>query len=102
MLGAAILGEYQFDGVTGVAAGLIFGLFVAEAALVVARRGSTFLAIACAALTVAGLGWAVRVSIGPRGDVPTLAWVALAVGAAGAGFRARSSGRRATDSAEVP
>src|SRR5437763_10092548 len=83
-LGAAILGEYQFDGVTGVAAGLIFGLFVAEAAVVVARGGTPVLGLACAVLTVAALVWAVHASIGARadlpGDVPALAWVAMAAG----------------------
>jgi len=35
MLGAAILGEYQFDGLTGAVAGLIYGVFIAEAAVAV-------------------------------------------------------------------
>jgi len=106
MLGAAILGEYQFDGVTGAVAGLIYGIFVAEAAVAVARRGSTMLAIVCAVLAVGGLAWAIRASIGPRadipGDVPGLAWVALVLAAAGAAVRARSSGRRAGDSPSEP
>src|SRR5437588_11315609 len=98
MAGAAILGEYQFDGLTGAAAGLIFGIFVAEAAIAVARRGSSLLAAVCAVLAVGSLGWAIRASIGPRasipGDVPGMAWVALVLAALGAGIRARSSGRR--------
>ena len=98
VVGAAILGEYQFDGLTGVAAGLIFGIFIAEAAVAVARRGSALLAAVCAVLAVGSLGWAIRASIGPRasipGDVPGLAWVALVLAALGAGVRARSSGRR--------
>jgi hypothetical protein len=105
-LGAAILGEYQFNGVTGVAAGLILGLFVAEAALAAAGHGSPILAAACAALTVAALVWAVHASIGARaklpGDVPTLAWVAMVAGAAAAGFRARSSGRQVAGTPERP
>ena len=105
-LGAAILGEYQFDGVTGVAAGLILGLFVAEIAVVVARRGSPLLAGGCALLAVGALFWAVHASIGPRssvpGDVPSLAWVAILAGAVGAGFRARSSGRQAAGTREAP
>ena len=105
-LGGAILGEYQFDSLTGVAAGLILGLFVAEAALVVARRGSALLALSCAALTVAALIWAVHASIGARDsipdDVPALGWVAMAAGATAAGFRARSSGRQVAGSPERP
>ena len=101
-LGAAILGEYQFDGLTGAAAGLIFGIFVSEAAVGVARRGSTALALLCAALTAAGLGWAIHASIGARAsipsDVPNMGWVAVALGVAGAAFRARSSERRGAGS----
>ena len=105
-LGGAILGEYQFDSLTGVAAGLILGLFVAEAALAVARRGSPLLATSCAALTVAALLWAVHASIGARdsipADVPALGWAAMVVGAAAAAFRARSSGRQVAGTPERP
>jgi hypothetical protein len=106
VVGAAILGEYQFDGLTGAIAGLIYGIFVAEAALAVARRGSTWLALVCAVLAVGGLGWAIRVSIGPRasvpGDYPGYGWAAIALAAAGAAFRARSSGRRGAGSPTAP
>lgn len=102
MLGAAILGEYQFDGLTGAVAGLIYGIFVAEAAVAVARRGSTWLAIVCAVLSVGGLGWAIRAGIGPRDSVPAnipgYGWAALVLAAGGAAIRARSSGRRAAGS----
>lgn len=106
MLGAAILGEYQFDGFTGAAAGLIYGIFIAEAAVAVNRRGNSWLAAVCAVLAVGGLGWAIRVSIGPRmsfpGDIPGLGWVALVLAAAGAAIRARSSGRRGAGSQPEP
>lgn len=106
MVGAAILGEYQFDGLTGAAAGLIYGIFVAEAAVAVAKRGSGWLAVVCAVLAVGGLGWAIRASVGPRasfpGDIPGFGWLALVLAAAGAAVRARSSGRRAGDSRPAP
>jgi hypothetical protein len=106
VVGAAILGEYQFDGLTGAVAGLIFGIFVAEAAVAVARRGSNWLALVCAVLSVGGLGWAIRASVGPResfpGDIPGFGWAALALAAAGAAVRARSSGRRAGGSPSEP
>ena len=101
-LGAAILGEYQFNGLTGVVAGLIFGLFVAEVTVSVAREGNAVFAVVCAAFTVGGLGWAVHASIGPRGHVPALAWLAIALGAAAAAFRARSSGRPAAGTRSEP
>jgi hypothetical protein len=106
VLGAAILGEYQFDGLTGAVAGLIYGVFVAEAGVAVARRGSGWLVAVCAVLAVGGLGWAIRASIGPRasvpGDIPGFAWAALVLAAAGAVFRARSSGRRGAGSPSEP
>jgi hypothetical protein len=106
VVGAAILGEYQFDGLTGAIAGLIYGVFVAEAAIAVARRGSPLLAVICAVLAVGGLGWAIRASIGPRasipGDVPDFGWAALVLAGAGAAVRARSSGRRAGGSRSEP
>ena len=106
VVGAAILGEYQFDGLTGAVAGLIYGIFVAEAAVAVVKRGSGWLAIVCAVLAVGGLGWAIRASIGPRasvpGDIPGFGWAALALAAAGSAVRARSSGRRAGDSRSEP
>lgn len=102
VIGAAILGEYQFTGLTGAVAGLIYGIFVAEAAVAVAPRGSTWLAVVCAVLAVGGLGWAIRAGIGPResvpGDIPGYGWAAIVLGAAGAAVRARSSGRRGAGS----
>ena len=106
VVGAAILGEYQFDGLTGAVAGLIYGIFVAEAAIAVAKRGGAWLAAVCAVFALGGLGWAIRASIGPRasvpGDVPGWGWVALALAAVGAAVRARSSGRRAGGSRTEP
>ena len=105
-LGAAILGEYQFDGLTGAAAGLIFGIFVAEAAVAVAGRGSALLALTTAVLAVGGLAWAIHASLGPRAsipdDVPGMAWLALVLAALGSAIRARSSGRREADSRIEP
>jgi hypothetical protein len=104
--GAAILGEYQFNGLTGAVAGLIYGIFVAEAAVAVARRGSGWLAVVCAVLAVGGLGWAIRASIGPRdslpANIPGYGWAALVLAAGGAAFRARSSGRRGAGSPSEP
>jgi len=97
-LGAAILGEYQFTGLTGAAAGLIFGIFVAEAGVAVNRGGNNVLAAVCALFTAGGLLWAIHASFGARSsipaDVPGMGWLAVGLGVVGAGFRARSSGRR--------
>src|SRR4051812_45573072 len=90
--GAAILGEYQFTGLTGAAAGLIFGIFVAEAGVAVNRGGNDLLAGGCALLTAAALLWGVHASFGARSrippDVPTLGWGSVGAGGVGAGGRA--------------
>jgi hypothetical protein len=105
-LGAAILGEYQFSGITGAAAGLILGIFVAEAAVAVNGGGSHLLAFLGAVLTAASLVWAIHASIGARasipGDIPSMGWAALALGILGAAFRARSSGRPAAGTRSEP
>jgi hypothetical protein len=105
-LGAAILGEYQFTGITGAVAGLIFGIFVAEAGVAVNREGSDLLAVVCALLTAAALLWAIHASFGARSslpaDVPTMGWLSIGLGVVGAGVRARSSGRKAADTRSGP
>jgi hypothetical protein len=105
-LGAAILAEYQFTGITGAAAGLIFGLFVAEVAVAINKGGNDVLAVACALLTAAGLLWAIHGSIGARSsipsDVPAMAWLAMGLGVVAAALRARSSGRRASGTPSEP
>jgi uncharacterized membrane protein len=109
-LGAAILGEYQFTGITGAAAGLILGIFVAEAAVAVHGGGSRLVALVCALFTAASLLWAIHASIGARdsipADIPAMGWAAMVLGVAGAGFRARSSGTPAagtpTERARTP
>jgi hypothetical protein len=89
-LGGVILGEYAYDGLAVIGSAVVLGLFVAEAALAVAKETSTSLAVAYSALTVAGLGWAAWTSTGHRlGVLGVEAWLAFAAGAAAAGLRAR-------------
>src|SRR5205085_626426 len=52
---ALLLGEYAFDGLPVIGAGVVLGLFVSEATTSVARRRSWLLAGAGAVFTVGGL-----------------------------------------------
>lgn len=89
-LGALLVGEYDLTGWRAPAAGLLFGVAVAEAALVVARRPQRWLGAACALLAAGGLYWAAWIaSARGRFAYPTTAWVAMALGAATAALWAR-------------
>lgn len=85
VLGAFILGEYQFDGWLPIGAGALFGLVVAEAAVAVGHRRSLGVGAACAVCTAAGLLLAGWISAGEGLEpIPGGAWLAAAVGAAAA------------------
>ncbi|MFP5317927.1 MAG: hypothetical protein ACLGI2_06475 [Acidimicrobiia bacterium] len=88
-LEALILGEYPFEGVTVLAAAVIFGLFVAEAARAVARRAEPVLGIGCGVLAGAAMVWSAWIAtghdlsfLGPAG------WAAVPIATAVAGLRA--------------
>jgi hypothetical protein len=98
-VGALILGEYQFTGVTPLVSGLLFGLFVAEVVVTVGRRRSRGWAGVSAALAVGGLAWAAWISVRhTHHGLPGMAWVAMAAGAVSAGLRARRPETRRADS----
>ena len=87
---AVLLGEYAFDGLAVVGAGVILGLFVSEATVSVARRGSVLLAGAGAVFTAAGLLGAAWIATDRRlSNIDLEGWLAVALGAAAAAIRAR-------------
>jgi hypothetical protein len=101
VVGAAVLGEYGFDGWAVVGSGLLTGLFVAEAVVAVARRGTGPLAGGSAVLGAASLLWAGWISTGHRlGTVSWKGWVAVALAAAAGAVRARPAAAR--DSRPAP
>lgn len=102
-LGALLLGEYDFTGWTPFVAGVLFGVVVAEAAVVVGRRRGPALAAATGVLSGAGLLWAVWISSDHWIFVPRTAWVAVAIGpVAAATWFVRSAGPRAADNPPEP
>lgn len=87
-LGAVILGEYTFTGVSVLGSGVLLGLFVAETAVALCRRRGVGLAVACALLAGAAMTWAAWISTGhalsflePEG------WAAVALAALASGIR---------------
>src|SRR5262245_5599835 len=97
--GAVVLGEYQLTGLTGVIAGALFGLAVAEVALTVGGSGLSRVVIPVTAATgvfaAGGLAWAAWISAGHDwGYVPNGGWIGIAVGAVAGPWWLRSGIRR--------
>jgi len=66
-LGALILGEYPFTGVTVLVAAVIFGLFIGETAMALGGRGEradVWLTAAVLVVGVAAMMWAAWISTG--------------------------------------
>jgi hypothetical protein len=98
-LGAVVLGEYQLTGITGVIAGALFGLAVAEMVLTASgpslSRGLDAAMVVTAAATAAGLVWAGWISAGHDwGYFPKGLMVGVVVGAAVGPYWLRSGMRR--------
>ena len=93
VVAAAVLGEYAFDGWAVIGAGVLVGLFVAEAMLTVVRNGSRLTAVGAAVLAAAAMVWAGWISTGHRlGAVAWKGWVAVAVAAVAGAVRGRWRG----------
>jgi hypothetical protein len=89
VLGALILGEYSFSGLTVIGAGAALGLFAAETARAAARGGGARLAVGCAAVAAASMVGAAWIATGH--DLSFLdpeGWVAVVIAAVVAGVRA--------------
>src|SRR5258706_13117706 len=88
LLGALILGEYEFTGATPIGAGVLFGLVISEIVIEIGRKRALVLGVICAVLVAAALYRAAYVSSGEGlRPVPTGGWIALRLGAVTAGLR---------------
>lgn len=93
VVGAALLGEYGFDGIPVLGSGLLLGLFVAEAVVGVAQTGSVVGAVSSGLLGAGSMTWAGWIASGHRlGTVRWMGWLAVALAAAAGGVRARPPG----------
>jgi len=88
VLGALILGEYEFTGSLPFFAGLLFGLAVGEVVVAVGRSRALAVAVAAAVTSFAGLVWAGWIDSSEGVEpVKALVWVAAGLGAVAAFLR---------------
>jgi len=101
-LGALVLGEYPFSGLVVLGAGILFGWFVAEVLVAVARWHGTGAAAVGALLAGGGLVWAAWISEGhDLGYLSVEGWLAVALGMAAAAFRASRPGATTDSPSEL-
>ncbi|MEY2431614.1 MAG: hypothetical protein QOC92_1339 [Acidimicrobiaceae bacterium] len=88
VIGALILGEYEFTGATPIGAGLLFGLVISEIVIEIGRTRAPLIGVVSAAMVAGALAWAAYVSSGEGlRPFPSGAWLAMALGAIAAGVR---------------
>lgn len=88
VLGALILGEYEFTGSLPFAAGPLLGLAVGEVVVGVGRRRTLAVALTAAAVGFGAITWAGWISSSDGLEpMKPLVWVAAVLAAASAGVR---------------
>lgn len=88
IIGALILGEYEFSGTMPVGAGVLFGLVISEIVVEVGATRAPIIGVLTAAMVAGALARAGWVSSGEGlRPFPSGAWVAMALGALAAGVR---------------
>ena len=81
VLGAFVLGEYEFDGALPVFAGVLFGLVLGEIVVSVGKLRTIPIAVLCGLEAFGGLVWAGWISAGEGIEpIPGGAWLAAALG----------------------
>ncbi|MDP8953940.1 MAG: hypothetical protein M3N37_03270 [Actinomycetota bacterium] len=101
--GALIVGEYEFEGVIPVLAGLVLGVLVSEAVALGGQWRGRVPAAVAGALAAGGLVWAGWIDSGEGLEpYPALAWLGAAVAALTAGARARGPRARRRRSPPPP
>ena len=103
VIAGAVLGEYDFDGWAIVGSGVLTGLFVGEAVVAVARKGSAVLAAATAVLSAGALVWAGWTATGHRlGTAGWKGWAAVVLAALAGGIRVCRAPSSAPSSRSAP
>ena len=88
LVGALILGEYEFTGATPWGAGILFGLVISEIVIEIGRRRGLVLGVICGGMAAAALARAAYTSSGDGlRAFPTGGWVAMVVAALTTGVR---------------
>lgn len=98
LVGALILGEYEFDGAMPFGAGVLFGLVISEMVIEIGRRRNVVIGVVCAAMVAAALARAAYESSGEGlRPFPTGGWIAIVLGALVCGVRTARAPRHATE-----
>jgi hypothetical protein len=98
LVGALILGEYEFEGATPFGAGILFGLVISEIVIEIGRTRGPLLGVISAAMVAAALARAAYISSGEGlRPFPTGGWIALVLAALTAGVRVGWPAREPTD-----
>ena len=93
-LGALILGEYPFTGLTILASGVVFGLFIAEAAVAVNRGPALPVGIAVGVIGVIAMVWAAWITTFHHlSELPGRGWAAIVLCGLAGGVRAGLASR---------
>lgn len=80
VLGAFVLGEYQFEGALPLTAGALFGVVLAELVLEVGRLRTAVVGLLAGLEAAGGLLWAGWISAGEGlGPIPGGAWLAAGI-----------------------
>jgi hypothetical protein len=104
-VGAVVLGEYDLQGATAVVGFPLFGIAVAEVAMVPSKRLAVATRAALAAVTGAALSWSLWISFGhfvAGGRPPALSWAMVVVGAAAAYAWGGTGERRGAAPTDAP
>ena len=98
VIGALILGEYEFNGTMPVAAGVLFGLVISEIVIEVGATRAPIIGAVTAVMVAGALAWAGWEASGQGlRPFPSGAWVAMALGALAAGVRTGGWRRRSPE-----
>ena len=94
VIGALILGEYEFAGATPYLGGLLFGLVVSEFVVEIGKVRHPVVGAVTGVMVAAALGWAAWIASGHGlRPYPASAWGAMAIGGVVGGVRAGKPAR---------
>lgn len=98
LVGALILGEYEFEGLMPFGAGLLFGLVISEMVIEIGRRRNVVVGIVCAAMVAAALARAAYESSGEGlRPFPAGGWIAIVLGSLVCGLRTARAPRHTAE-----
>jgi hypothetical protein len=102
LLGGLILGEYELRGTMAIAAGILFGLAIAEVAITVGKSSDWVLVVVAALSAFVGHTWAASIDAGDSlGRIAGMRWAGSVLALVSAGWWVRTLGSRSLNSPPV-